>query len=173
MRTGRQRAEHLASGQVLHSRTPLLIQNKVDTLFLEQIIENNTMICSVVCSPANKNIAYVGTKDGKIKIVDIDRGIAVKTLSCCNVAVIEMLVIEHTSAETLPIVLAWPCKEKCFKVVDCGSGKVQNVSTPGQLEFSCGVGPKATSNLDGSGFAVGSQAEDRQVYFYTLNQVRF
>lgn len=82
----------------------------METLFLEQIIENNTMLCSLVASPTSPNIIYVGTKDGKIKIVDIDKGSSIKALSCCNTALIEMLVIEHTSSGTLPIVLAWPCK---------------------------------------------------------------
>ena len=32
------------------------------------------MICSITKSIVNKNIIYLGTKDGKIKSIDIERG---------------------------------------------------------------------------------------------------
>lgn len=70
----------------------------------------------------------------------------------------------------LPIIVGWPCKEKCFKVIDCESGRVSNVGTKGQLEFSCGVGPKASANRDGSIMVVGNQSEDREITFYRVNK---
>lgn len=126
------------------------------------------MICSVVSSATRPNLVYLGTKDGRLKIVDTDKGESIKNMSCCNNALIEMLVIEQ--AEGLPVILCWPCKEKCFKVVDCESGKVLNINTRGQLDFSCGVGPKVTRTTDGSGFVVCSQSEDREIYWYRLNR---
>lgn len=80
-----------------------------------------------------------------------------------------MLVIEQS--EGLPVIICWPCKEKCYKIVDCESGKVTNVNTRGQLDFSCGVGPKASGTKDGSGFVVCSQSEDREVYWYKINRI--
>lgn len=62
----------------------------------------------MVASPVRRHVLYVGTKDGKVKIVDIEKGSAIKTVSCCNVALIEMLVIEQ--ADRLPLILGWPCK---------------------------------------------------------------
>ena len=46
----------------------------------------------------------------------------------------------------------------------------------GQLDFSCGVGPKATAVVAGGrgaddGFAVCSQADDREIYWYRINRV--
>lgn len=32
------------------------------------------MICSMVSSATKKNILYIGSKDGRVKIVDIDKG---------------------------------------------------------------------------------------------------
>ena len=127
----------------------------METLFLEQIIENNTMVCSLVPSPTTPSLIYIGTKDGKIKLVDIDKGASIKNLSCCNSALIEILVIEQPGR--LPIILGWPCKEKCFKIVECESGKVKNYrGFAGELEFSCGVGPKVSADSGGSAFVVGS-----------------
>lgn len=57
----------------------------------------------------------------------------------------------------LSLILGWPCKEKCFKIIDCENGKILNFPTKSLLEFSCGVGPKASANRDGSGIVVGSQ----------------
>lgn len=67
--------------------------NRVETIFLEQVVENNAMICSVVASALRSNLVYLGTKDGRLKIVDTDRGESIKNMSCCNNALIEMLVI--------------------------------------------------------------------------------
>lgn len=60
----------------------------VETIFLEQVIENNVMICSLINSPLHKNIIYIGTKDGKLKIIDIERGESIKSISCSNNAII-------------------------------------------------------------------------------------
>lgn len=70
-------------------------QNLVETMFLERIIQNNTMICSFVGSSLQDSIMYIGTKDGKIKLINIDKGEAYKTLACTNNAIIEMLIIER------------------------------------------------------------------------------
>ena len=60
----------------------------VETMFLEQVIENNVMVCSLVNSPYHKNIIYIGTKDGKLKMIDIDRGESIKSISCSSNAII-------------------------------------------------------------------------------------
>lgn len=62
--------------------------SKVETIFLQQVVESNTMLCSVVTSAVQPNIIYIGTKDGRLKIVDIDKGEAIKNMSCCNNALI-------------------------------------------------------------------------------------
>ena len=46
----------------------------VETMFFERIIENNTMICALVGSLLHDNLIFVGAKDGKIKLVDIEKG---------------------------------------------------------------------------------------------------
>jgi hypothetical protein len=55
------------------------------------------MICSFVGSMIQDNLMYIGTKDGKIKLINIEKGEAYKTLSCCNNAIIEMLIVERQS----------------------------------------------------------------------------
>jgi len=49
-------------------------QNTVETMFLERIIQNNTMICSFVGSMLQDSLMYIGTKDGKIKLINIEKG---------------------------------------------------------------------------------------------------
>jgi WD40 repeat protein len=49
-------------------------QSLVETMFLERIIQNNTMICSFVGSVLQDNLMYIGTKDGKIKLINIEKG---------------------------------------------------------------------------------------------------
>lgn len=46
------------------------------------------MICSIVASVVQPELVFLGTKDGKIKLLNIDRGDAYKTYGVCNNAVI-------------------------------------------------------------------------------------
>ena len=46
----------------------------VETMFMERIIQNSTMICSLVPSMIMPNILFLGAKDGKLKLINIDRG---------------------------------------------------------------------------------------------------
>ena len=68
---------------------------QVETMFLEREIQNNIMICSIVASVLNPDLVFLGTKDGKVKLINIDRGEAYKIYSICNNAVIEMVVVER------------------------------------------------------------------------------
>lgn len=68
---------------------------QVETMFLEREIQNNTMICSIVASMLNPELVFLGTKDGKIKLINIERGEAYKIYNVCNNAVIEMVVVER------------------------------------------------------------------------------
>ncbi len=61
---------------------------QVETMFLEREIQNNTMICSIVASLIHPDYVFLGTKDVKIKLINIDRGEAYKTFGVCNNAVI-------------------------------------------------------------------------------------
>ena len=49
-------------------------QNIIEAMFLSKVIQNNTMICSFVGSMVQDHIMYIGTKDGKIKLINIDTG---------------------------------------------------------------------------------------------------
>ncbi len=60
----------------------------VETLFLERIIQNNTMICSLLSSTLQPDVVLLGAKDGKIKLINIDRGEAYKTINATPNAVI-------------------------------------------------------------------------------------
>jgi WD40 repeat protein len=82
----------------------------VETMFLERIIQNNTMVCSLVASALRPELVLLGAKDGKVKVIDIDRGQAGKSLSVCSNAVIEMVVIERATK---------PCN--CFFIKNCPS----------------------------------------------------
>ncbi len=43
-------------------------------MFLERIIQNNTMICSLVASILQEDLIFIGAKDGKIKLINIAKG---------------------------------------------------------------------------------------------------
>jgi WD40 repeat protein len=47
---------------------------KVETLFLERKIQNDVLICSMVASSFQNEFVVVGTKDGKIKMINIEKG---------------------------------------------------------------------------------------------------
>lgn len=55
------------------------------------------MICSLVGSVLHEDVIYIGTKDGKLKLINVERGEAYKTISCSNNALIETLVLERQS----------------------------------------------------------------------------
>lgn len=101
------------------------------------------MVCSITNSNINKNIIYIGTKDGKVKTIDIERGQSIQSINCCNNAVIELSLVENVGTRH-PFILAWPCKERCIKIVNPQNGKITTAPSKGYLEFSCGVGPKAS-----------------------------
>ena len=69
----------------------------MDTFFLERIIENNTMICSMVGSETKSDHVYIGTKDGKVKIINVEKGESFRILQCFEqeTAVVEMLAFER------------------------------------------------------------------------------
>lgn len=69
----------------------------VETVFLERIIQNNTMICSLAASALCPDLVLLGAKDGKLKLINIDRGEAYKTLACTPSALIELVAIERKS----------------------------------------------------------------------------
>lgn len=73
------------------------IPGGIETMFLERIIQNNTMICSLVASSLRPELVLLGAKDGKVKVIDIDRGQATKSLSVCSNTVIEMVVLERVT----------------------------------------------------------------------------
>lgn len=77
----------------------------VETLFLERIIQNNTMICSLAASVLQPDLVLLGAKDGKIKLINIDRGEAYKTIQCCSPAVIELVAIERRSHPGTPFLI--------------------------------------------------------------------
>lgn len=55
---------------------------KVDTLFLERKIQNNVLICSMIPSAWQNDLVVIGTKDGKIKMINVEKGESYKTISC-------------------------------------------------------------------------------------------
>ena len=55
------------------------------------------MICSLIASNLNPELLFLGSKDGKIKLINIERGEAYRTHSVCNNAIIEMVIIERHS----------------------------------------------------------------------------
>jgi WD40 repeat protein len=71
--------------------------NIVETMFIERIIQNNTMICSLTASVLRPELVLLGAKDGKVKVIDIDRGQASKSLTVCSNAIIEMVVVERAT----------------------------------------------------------------------------
>jgi WD40 repeat protein len=67
----------------------------VETIFLERIIENNTLISAIVASVVTPELVYLGAKDGKIKLINIDQGDAYKIYNVCNNAVVEIAAVER------------------------------------------------------------------------------
>lgn len=135
------------------------------------------MVCSLVASAIRPDIVLLGAKDGKVKVIDIDRGQAGKSLSVCSNAVIEMVVLERSTKPCicsfyleLPIIVCWPCGEECIKIVNTESGKVDSIQAKGMIEFGCGIGPKASFLSGGKNLAVLSQSKERpEVNFFRLD----
>lgn len=110
----------------------------VETMFLKNIIENNTTICSIMTSILEPDIVVVGTKDGQVKLINTNETEPYKIYSVCNSAVIELVAVERQTKSCillfyleLPLVVCWPCKENCLKVINTESGRVTNVPTKG------------------------------------------
>jgi len=67
----------------------------VETMFLKNIIENNTTICSIMTSILEPDIVVVGTKDGQVKLINTNETEPYKIYSVCNSAVIELVAVER------------------------------------------------------------------------------
>lgn len=53
------------------------------------------MICSLLPSTLQPDIVLLGAKDGKIKLINIDRGEAYKTINATPNAVMQMVALER------------------------------------------------------------------------------
>ena len=67
--------------------------DKVETLFLERKIQNNTLICSIAVSSMLDELVIIGTKDGKIKLINIEKGESYKTIQCSDNNLIEIALV--------------------------------------------------------------------------------
>ena len=63
------------------------------------------MICSLVASMLLPDILFLGAKDGKVKLINIDRGEAYKTYPIGNNAIIELAVVERKSKPCIFILI--------------------------------------------------------------------
>ena len=70
---------------------------RVDSLFLERKIQNNVLICSIAASTMVDELVVIGTKDGKIKMINIDKGESYKTIQSGDNNLIELVLIERSS----------------------------------------------------------------------------
>ena len=55
------------------------------------------MICSLLPSTLQPDIVLLGAKDGKIKLINIDRGEAYKTINATPNAVMQMVALDSTT----------------------------------------------------------------------------
>lgn len=55
------------------------------------------MICSLLPSTLQPDIVLLGAKDGKIKLINIDRGEAYKTINATPNAVMQMVALDRTT----------------------------------------------------------------------------
>jgi WD40 repeat protein len=67
----------------------------VETMFLKNVFENNTTICSIITSILEPDVVFVGTKDGQIKLINTNETEPYKIYSVCNSAVIELAAVER------------------------------------------------------------------------------
>lgn len=49
---------------------------------MERKIQNDVLICSMVASALQNDLVVLGTKDGKIKMINVEKGEAYKTIVC-------------------------------------------------------------------------------------------
>ena len=63
------------------------------SIFLERIIENNTMVCSLLASVTQPDLVILGAKDGKVKLINLARGDSFKHVEVGGGAVVEMVAI--------------------------------------------------------------------------------
>ena len=69
----------------------------LNIIFLERVIENNTMICSLLASVTQPDLVILGAKDGKVKLINLAKGDSYKSYSVGSNAVIEMAAVERQS----------------------------------------------------------------------------
>lgn len=63
------------------------------------------MVCSLVTSVIRPELVLLGAKDGKVKVIDIDRGQSIKSLTVCSNAVIEMVVVERATKPGIAFIM--------------------------------------------------------------------
>ena len=125
------------------------------------------MICSLVASVLQPDLVLLGAKDGKVKLINIDRGLQDHPV---------LLPRSHrtrrhrTSLKTrysfphedYPIVVCWPCNEETLRVVNTENGRASTQPTKGFIEYGCGIGPKGFFLNGGRSLGMLSQARDRR-----------
>jgi WD40 repeat protein len=138
-------------------------------LQLSQTISEPSMVCAAVALQLKEDWVLCGTKEGKLKVVDLARGSVVSSLAVNSNAIGELLVLERRDRPANPQVISCPLKEQNLILTRLGDGhsEILDVQERLAINFGCGVGPVMCMLDQGQDLRLVfiSQLEDRREFY--------
>ncbi len=111
---------------------------------LERQFMNDFLVCSLRTFALKSNYFMVGTKEGKIQIINCLTGETVRKIAVGTSPIVELLLFERENKNDCPIVLSCLAKEKSLMITKTETGVNSMIDVKGRLnvEIGCGIGPK-------------------------------
>lgn len=98
------------------------------------MINNNAMICTMEASLLRPELILVATRDGKLKMYNLDAQTPLEKAYTANEnMIIELVAIEREMAPSAPLVLSCSAKDSSLRLTRMDSGQNEAVKVSGGL----------------------------------------
>ena len=119
-------------------------QSQNEIIQYENTFSNDKLVCSLISCPFTQNEIAIGTKEGKVRIIDLNKGMIRSEISICDSPIIELLCVQSSDFES-SIFIASALKCSSIFAFSFGANsqiKTLNLDSGHFIEFGCGISPK-------------------------------
>lgn len=117
------------------------------------------------------NYFAVGTKDGRLHLINLLTGETIRKLSVGTTSLVELFLFERENKSDKPIALSCLSKEKSLLLTKLESGTNSLLDVRGRLnvELGCGIGPKMVASESGVLAILSQSPTCKQVLLYQIS----
>ena len=131
---------------------------------------NDSLITCLKSFKLAKELIVAGTKDGKVKLIDLSTGRTTKEFKASHASIIELVTFERESKPQCPLILSCANKEGELKLINSEIEMFQSKKLNAKvfLTFGCGVSPNMAMSEDGTLAVVNHSGYNKEVVFYGM-----